>query len=448
MPTADNEMERTLIRDIRSKVGYEAKIQGWVVAVRDQKSIQFVIVRDHSGWVQVTVQRTAQNEWLNDLVSSLTRESTVTVVGTVVENPDVKAGGIEILPRELKLASRADGILPLDPLVASEVGSEVRLNWRFLDLRRPENLLTFQVQTYLLGAMRHFLLINNFLEIQSPKLMGTASESGAEVFEVNYFGRTAYLAQSPQFYKQMAMAAGFDRVFEVGPAFRADPSFTAQHSTEFTSIDVEMSWIESHEEVMTFEELWLHHSLSGVRELFGENIRRTFNVEVKVPGTPFPRISMRDAQEIVKRKGHTLPPERKGDLDPTGERILAEYVYEQSGGHEFVFITDYPASVRPFYHMRYESDTETTKSFDLLWFGVEITTGAQREHRYDFLQRQAREKFIHLEPIQFYLDFFRYGCPPHGGFGFGLARMLMVLLRRSSIRDVTYLFRGPTRLHP
>lgn len=440
-------MERTLIQDIPHHVGKEVRIHGWVRTIRDQKKMQFLIIRDHTGVVQATVERSPGKAELNELIASLTRESAVTIVGTATANPVVKTGGVEVLIRKLRVEGLADRLLPMDPSGATEANPEVRLNWRFLDLRSPENLLIFQVQTAVQHAMREFWMRQGFIEIHSPKLMGSPSESGAELFSLEYFGRPGYLAQSPQFYKQMAMAAGFERVFEFGPAFRADPSFTTVHMTEFTSVDMEMSWVDSHGDVMAFEERWLRHVLSAVQGQFAAQILETFGAEVRVPEIPFPRIPMKDALEIVRRAGHVLPPERKGDLDPTGQRLLSDHVTREYG-HEFVFVTDYPIEVRPFYHMRHADAPEVTKSFDLIWKGVEITTGSQREHRYDVLVAQAREKGLNLEPIQYYLDFFKYGCPPHGGFGFGLERMLMVLLNRPNVREVAYIFRGPTRLYP
>ncbi|HET6947337.1 MAG TPA: aspartate--tRNA(Asn) ligase, partial [bacterium] len=384
---------------------------------------------------------------LNQVISALTRESAVTVEGLIVENPVVKTGGVEIQIRSLRVEATAEPLLPLDPSGPTDPNPEVQANWRYLDLRRPKNLLIFKVQTAAEQAMREFWIREGFLEIHSPKLMGSPSEGGAELFSLEYFGRPAYLAQSPQFYKQMAMAAGFDRVFEIGPVFRADPSFTTRHSTEFTGLDMEMSWVNSHEDVMVSEERWLRYVLDQVSAQFGGAVRDMFRTEIMVPEVPFPRIPMAQAQEIVRRRGHVPSAERKGDLDPTGERLVGEYAAEEFG-HEFVFVTDYPAEVRAFYHMRHEADPTTTKSFDLLWKGVEVTTGAQREHRYDVLARQARERGLSLEPMQFYLDFFRFGCPPHGGFGAGLARMLMVLLGLPNLREATFLFRGPTRLSP
>ncbi|MGH9198776.1 MAG: aspartate--tRNA(Asn) ligase, partial [Acidimicrobiia bacterium] len=352
-----------MIKDIRKAVGSEAKVQGWVKTIRDQKKMQFLIVRDHTGVVQATVERSAAKASINELIAGLTRESAISVIGIVVENPIVKTGGVEILIRELIVESRADGLIPIDPDGPVEPNSEVRLNWRFLDLRRPEIALIFQVQTAFEHAMREYWIKEGFLEIHSPKLMGSPSEGGAEVFPFEYFGRTAYLAQSPQFYKQMAMAAGFDRVFEIGPVFRADPSFTARHATEFTGLDIEMSWIDSHEDVMAFEERWLAYSLEQVKQEYGDSIRETFGIEVSVPAVPFPRVPMQEAREIIAGKGHVIPLER-GDLDPPGERLIAEYAMERFG-HEFVFVTDYPVDVRPFYHMRYVDTPHVTKSFDL-----------------------------------------------------------------------------------
>jgi aspartyl-tRNA synthetase len=243
----------------------------------------------------------------------------------------------------------------------------------------------------------------------------------------------------------MAMAAGLDRIFEIGPVFRANPSFTSRHDTEFTSIDVEISWIESHEDVMKLEEALLHHAITRVSQVHGAEIKERLGVEVVVPMIPFPRISLSEARRILAERGHTI--EHKADLDPPGERELAEYIREQYG-HEFVFVTDYPIEVRPFYHRRHENDPMFTKSFDLLWRGLEVTTGAQREHRVDILSKQAQEKGVSLESIKHYIDFFRYGCPPHGGFGLGLTRLLMILLDRKNVREVTYLYRGPNRLVP
>jgi nondiscriminating aspartyl-tRNA synthetase len=435
-------VERTLIAQLREKVDERVRIRGWVHAIRDQKRIQFVIVRDETGLAQVVLPKQEPPTRLNEALAALTVESAVTVTGTVVADERVNLGGLELRLEELSVDSLAEPELPIAP----DSALDKRMDWRYLDLRHPQRRLIFEVQTTVEHAMREHWREQGFIELHSPKLMGSASESGAELFKVEYFERQAYLAQSPQFYKQMAMAAGFGKVFEIGPVFRANPSFTSRHDTEFTSVDVEISWIESHEDVMAFEERWLAHVLRVVKETHGERIEATFGVELTVPTVPFPRLRLERAKELLREAGHQ-PPGVGHDLDPPAERALSELV-EQRDAHEFAFVTDYPTSVRPFYHMRHAEEPALTKSFDLLWRGIELTTGAQREHRYEQLLAQAREKGVEVEPIQYYLDFFRFGAPPHGGFGFGLTRLLMQMLGQENVREVTFLYRGPHRLEP
>ncbi len=435
-------MTRTLIAELGGKVGERVTIRGWVNALRDQKRMQFLVIRDETGLAQVVLPREEPASGLNEAVSALTAESAVTLGGTVVSDERVKLGGIELRLDELAVDSLAEPELP----IAADSALDKRIDWRYLDLRRPDRHLIFDVQTTVDRAMREFWHGQGFIEIHTPKLMGSASESGAELFKVEYFDETAYLAQSPQFYKQMAMAAGFGRVFEVGPVFRANPSFTSRHDTEFTSVDVEISWIDSHEDVMAFEESWLAYVLGAVAEVHGAQIKETFDAEVVVPSVPFPRITLEQAKQLLRDHGHDAPGPGH-DLDPPSERALSALIAERDG-HEFAFVTDYPTTVRPFYHMRHAEDQSLTKSFDLLWRGIEITTGAQREHRYEQLLTQAEDKGVETGPIQYYLDFFRFGAPPHGGFGFGLTRLLMQLLGQDNVREVTFLYRGPHRLTP
>ena len=436
---------RILVADLHRHVGDTVSVAGWAQTLRLQRAVQFVIVRDHTGAVQVTHRR--DGSLLEERLEGLSVESAVRVTGRVVANPVVTLGGIELIPDEVTVESHARAPLPID----ANTGPEGRLDWRSLDVRRrPAARLVFEVQTTVEQAMRAFAYSQGCTEMHTPKLMGTASESGAEVFEVGYFGRPAYLAQSPQFYKQHAIAAGIDRVFEVGPVFRAEPSFTSRHATEFTGVDVELAWIDGVEDVMDFEERMLAHALAEVAAVHGPAIKEQFGVDVVVPSVPFPRISMAEALQIAEAAAGTgagAGDSPRDDLDPAGERAVAAWVRERTG-HEFAFVTGYPASVRPFYHLRPAGQPRLTASFDLLWKGLEITTGAQREHRYDVLVAQAAEKGLSPEPMRDYLNNFRYGCPPHGGFGLGLGRLLMTLLGLDSIRDATFLFRGPNRLTP
>ena len=439
-------MERTLIKDLPDHLEEQVTIKGWLQTLRDQKNMQFLILRDRTGLVQVAHWRKGNPE-LADLISTLGTESALTITGKVVKNEVVKLGGIEIQLEDLRVDGAAEAPLPFEPFGEYLPDQDFRLDWRYLDLRRDVNRLIFDVQTTAEQAMREYWLAHNFVEMHSPKIVGAPSESGAELFTLPYFETTAYLAQSPQFYKQMAMSAGYENVFEIGPVFRADPSFTSRHMTEFTGVDMEMSWIDSHEDVMVFMEHWLAYTYEKVIEKHADAVKETFNVDLEVPSIPFPRITMADAHQLLKEQGYKLPPEKLHDLDPGAERALGNY-FKEKEGHDFVFVTDWPFDARPFYHMLYPDDREITRSFDLLGKGLEVATGAQREHRYEVLKDQALAKGLTLEPIQDYLNFFRYGTPPHGGFGFGLSRFLMILLDLSNIREAVYIFRGPTRLSP
>lgn len=434
--------DRTLIKQLADRADGPVTVQGWVETVRDQKKVQFVVLRDETGALQLVNPRTDDTAEIAETISGLAQGSMLTVKGELKHDERVKLGGLEVKVSELVVETAA---IPETP-IAEDSSIDKRLDWRFLDLRTPRNNLLFRVQTTFLHALRTYWVERGFIEVFTPKLMASASESKAELFKVDYFDQPAYLAQSPQLFKQMAQTAGFGKIFEVGPVFRADPSFTSRHATEFTGVDAEISWIDSHEDVMKMQEELMAAGLAAVKERHGDEIKELFDVDVVVPTLPFPRISLLEAREIVQQRGHTI---ERGDLDldPEGERQIAAHVKE-TYGHEFVFLTDYPASIRPFYHMRHEDDASLTKSYDLIWNGVEISTGAQREHRIAKIEEQALEKGMDLEEIGFYLDFFRYGAPPHGGFGMGLARMLMLMLHQPNLREVTFLFRGPNRLTP
>ena len=435
-------LNRSKISELKSQQDGPVTIGGWVETLRDQKRIQFIIIRDESGSVQVTYPRPSEEDSLADQVSALTHGSFVIVKGQLKHDERVKLGGIEILLEGLEVVSAS---LPDSP-IAEDTSIDKRLDWRFIDFRRPELNLMMQVQTTIEQAWREHWLANDFVEIHSPKLMASPSESHAELFKLEYFEGHAYLAQSPQFYKQMAMSAGLNRVFEIGPVFRADPSFTARHATEFVSIDMEMSWIDSHEDVMSFQEELMVKAITAVKQKHGERIKELYEIDIEIPSTPFPRIPLAEAHEIIEKRGYKVP-RTDGDLDPEGERQISQYAKEELG-HEFVFLTDYPKHIRPFYHMRHEDNDALTKSYDLIWKGTEITTGAQREHRIEVLEAQAKDKGLDPEGLEFYMDFFRYGVPPHGGLGMGLTRVVMLMLELPNIREASFLFRGPNRLQP
>ena len=437
-------IERTLVSRLAAASDGPITVAGWVETVRDQKKVQFVVLRDETGAVQLVHPRAAEGEAdpIAETISALSVGTFVVATGELKHDERVKLGGVEVKLDGLEVTGAA---FP-EPPIAEDSSIDKRLDWRFIDLRNPRNALIFRIQTTLEHAWREVWIDRGFIELHTPKLMASASESKAELFRLEYFETEAFLAQSPQFFKQMAQPAGFGGIFEIGPAFRADPSFTSRHATEFTSVDCEFSWIDSHEDVMDLHEELMVAGITAVKERHGEAIALAFGIDLQVPQRPFPRIPLAEAKRIVAERGYTVP-RADADMDPEGERQIAAYAREVLG-HDFVFLTDYDTSIRPFYHMRHETDPGSTKSYDLIYNGVEISTGAQREHRVEVLETQAREKGLEPEELAFYLDFFRHGVPPHGGFGMGLARVLMLMLGLGSIRETTYLFRGPTRLLP
>ncbi len=441
-------MERTYIRDIKENGA--VKVQGFIENLRNGKSMAFIVIKDITGKIQVTLEKEKSPE-LTEVVDKLTPDSVITVTGEAVFNEYVKLGGVEIIPTEIEIESIADA-LPIErkeiPATKKKKAVErssidQRIDYRWIDLRTDENQLMFKVQTCMVAAMREYLLERDFLEIHTPKLIGAASESGSEVFEVKYFDRNAYLAQSPQFYKQMAMAAGFEKIFEVGPVFRAEKSYTSRHTTEFTGFDLEFSYITSFYDVMKMEEGLLTYMLGKVNEKYGEEIKELFGTELIVPTTPFPIMKLADLyDELEKEFGYTVPESEKNDLTTDAERLSYELV-KKKYNHEFLFVTDFGPEKRAFYHMRKDG---IPQGYDLIWRGVEITTGAQREHRYEQLKAQADEKGL-ADDVKFYLEFFKYGCPPHGGFGLGVDRMTMLMLG-VGIKEAMFIFRGPNRLNP
>lgn len=433
-------MKRVNIKNI--KLGEVNHVAGFVENIRNKKSMCFIVLRDVSGKLQLTIEK-AKHPELEETLASITIDTVIEAEGLILDSEYVKLNHMEMYPDTINVLS----IAAPSPIVApkgEETNIDLRLDYRWIDLRTDKNTLMFKTQSYFIAKCREFLVERDFIEIHSPKLIGAESESGAGVFKVDYFDRNAYLAQSPQFYKQMAMAAGFERIFESGPVFRAEKFASRKHATEFTGFDLEFSYIESYHDVMHMEEEMLTYALKGVKEKFGEEIKDVYGIDVVVPTLPFPVMDLKDVyKELETRYGYTVPESEKGDLTTEGERLV-EKLSKDMFGHEFLFITGYSKECRAFYHMRDEHGVPC--GYDLIWKGCEITTGAQREHRYDILCAQAKEKGLDQD-VKFYLDFFKYGCPPHGGFGIGVDRITMLLFNEG-IKDAMFIFRGPDRLNP
>lgn len=427
---------RIYVKQIPEYSGKEVAVVGFAHTIRVQSKIAFLIIRDVTGIVQTVI--TAEQAEVFQIAKELTTESVVKVTGLVKEAAQAP-GGYEIEVTVIEVLSVADAQLPI-PIIEKKGGEEteapIRFDYRWIDLRKPDHLKTFKVWTELEKGFRDYWDKNDFIQIYTPSFMSTPSETGAEVFEVNYFDRKAYLAQSPQFYKQMAIVSGFERVFMTGPVFRAEPSFTTRHLTEFTGWDFEMAYIESHQDIISAEENMIVSGFARLKEKFPE-------LQLEIPSMPFPQITMVEAKKILADRGVASGEEH--DLSPEEERAISEYVREKHN-HDFVFITEYHVSKSAFYHMRNEEGRG--KRADLLFKGIEVTTLAQREHRIDILEKQALEKGMSLEELKDYLNFFRWGCPPHGGAGIGPGRFIMKILDLPNVREATYLPRDVKRLNP
>ena len=439
-------MEKILMKDLKKYYEKEITIEGFVDNVRNLQWVQFIILKDDTGKVQITVEKSLEeNKELVEIVNNLTIESTIRVTGVLKESPKVKLNGMELIPTKIVVTSVSEPELPFNYKDITNVNLDTRLDYRFIDLRSDKNILLFKVQSTLIRYMREYLYNNNFTEIHTPKLIGTASESGSEVFEVKYFDRLAYLAQSPQFYKQMAMASNFNRIFEVAPCFRAENSNTSKHTTEFTSFDVEFSYINGVEDVMKLESEMLVYGLEKLKEAMGEEIKSIFGIDITVPPLPFPAMKLADIyRELEERYNYKVDKSEQNDLTTEAERLCKKLAHDKFN-HEFLFVVDFPAEKRAFYHMRDENGI--LQGYDLIWQGIEITTGAQREHRYEKIVKNAKEKGLDKD-VKFYLEFFKYGCPPHGGFAIGVDRLTMLLLQIPSVKESMFLFRGPNRLNP
>lgn len=438
-------MNKIFFKDLENYFDKEIEISGFVENIRNIKWVQFLVLRDSTDKVQVTIEKSDENNApMVELVNNLTVESTIKVTGILKKNENVRLRGMEFIPTKIEVTSTSDAELPINIHDKDAQLLDQRLDYRWLDLRNEYNFNIFKIQSDMVKFMREFMYYRDFTEIHTPKLIGAASESGADVFEVKYFDKKAYLAQSPQFYKQMAIASGYDKVFEVAPVFRAENSNTSRHTTEFTGFDVEFAYIDSYRDVMDLEEELLTYTLEKLNEKYGELVKKLYDKEIVVPKEKIPRVKLADLyDELEKRYDYKVDESEKTDLTTEAERLSYRYAMDVFNS-EFIFVTDFPKEKRAFYHMRKD---DVPEGYDLIYRGVEITTGAEREHRYDVLVKQAKEKGLDKD-VEFYLEFFKYGCPPHGGFGLGVDRLTMLVLGLPSVKESMLIFRGPNRLNP
>jgi nondiscriminating aspartyl-tRNA synthetase len=424
--------------------GQTVAICGWLESQRIQGKLSFILLRDRNGATQVFV-----NPAITKDIGEIPKESVLLITGEVKKRPDnqirkdIATGEVELSAASIEVISRSEAPLPIDLTEETTTNIDKRLDYRFLDLRRKRSQAIFKIRSMVIKSSFDFYVQEGFMNINSPKLTQSGVESGAEEFRFDYFGKKASLAQSPQVYKQMFVISGLERVFEIGPIFRAEKSNTTRHLTEFVGLDFEMGFIKDHHDVMDVIERYFMHLTKDISESCKEELA-TLGVTVNVP-EKIPRLDIEEIRNILKEQGKTIP--EKEDLDAEGEKMLGEYVKEKYNC-DFVFALNYPWQKRPFYHMKPDGQPNGTKSFDLIYNGVEIGTGAQREHRLEILEKQCEEKGIELAKLGFYRDIFRFGAIPHGGVGLGVDRIVEQMLHLGNIREAILLPRDPQRLTP
>ena len=427
-------MEKVKVDKLKKYLGKDIEIYGFVQKIRGQSKHKFLMLRDFSGLVQC-ISYIKDGE-IFEKISEISVESVVKIKGFVKEEKQA-LNNLEIHIKEIEILSKSDK-LPIQVVEREgEASFSKRHDFRWLDLRKEKNRDLIKLWNELERGFRRYFEKENYLQIYTPCFMETSSESGAEVFEVKYFDKKAYLSQSPQFYKQMAMSSGFEKIFTFGPIFRAEKSNTTRHLTEFTGLDFEISYVFEIEDLIEIEKDILIYTYKYLKD-------KKF-IEKELTKKDFFIISLNDAKKLLKEK--SIASDEKDDLSTIEEKELCNLIKKKFGA-DFVFVKNYPISKRPFYHMRYENNSSLTKSFDLLYKGIEITTSAIREHRIEILKKQAIEKKMDLKKLENYLNFFKFGCPPHGGGGIGIGRIIQKILDLDSIKDATFLVRDVNRLGP
>jgi aspartyl-tRNA synthetase len=403
-------------------------LKGWVENVRDIGNIRFFVVRNSSGLTQVTAKKGDVPEEVFKIISEIGKEDCVDVRGRLVESKIAKTGK-ELIPDSIKILSKAEKPLPLDLQVGAE--KDTRFNYRFIDLRDKKIQKIFILKNRVIELFREFFKNNGFIEVHTPVIQAAGAEGGSSLFEIKYYDKKAFLRQSPQLYKQILMASGLDKVYEIGQAFRAEKFHTHRHVCEFLSLDIEVAWIESEEDVMKIVEKMIVHVLNGLKN----------EIKINVPEVPFKRITYDEVLEMLKKSGIEL--EWGEDLTDLHEKKLGEILGKK--GIDWYFITKFPSEIKPFYIMY---DGKYSRGIDLDYKGMEIASGGQREHRYENLKKVMEEKGLKLSEFKFYLDAFRYGMPPHGGIGLGIERLIEQILNINDIKETILFPRTPERVLP
>ncbi len=433
-------MKRThYTSDLKESINKSVIVSGWVHDVRLLGNINFVLLRDFSGICQVVVK----NSSLLDAVKNLHQEDVIAVSGKVVENKEAKAG-FELVAESIEVISKAAAPLPLDPRWLTPAHLDTRLEWRSLDLRRKENLALFIIQAKLQQGMEEFLAKQNFLRVWTPSILGGISEGGAEVFKIDFFGKDAFLRQDPQLHRQLLIAAGFEKVYDLGPSWRAELSDQPTHLAEYRTIAPEFAFMKDESDMIKLEQ---QVCIAGVKKVAKECTGELNILEkhIEIPKKPFPELKFPEIYGILAEHGKKLP--EGSDLDKESELILAKYVKEKYR-HDFFFVNRFPSAIKPFYVMRVDSEPMYARSVDLVFKGLEISSGGQREHRYEKIVQQIKEKGLNPDSLKWFTEIFKYGVPPHGGFSIGIERFTMKLLDLTNVKEAVLFPRYTSRFLP
>jgi aspartyl-tRNA synthetase len=424
--------------------GQEVIVMGWCRELRDIGKLKFIKLADREGFIQIIAKKEEVLTKILEKIETIGREYVIAVKGTVREN-NKAPGGIEVIPIDIKILNISEKVLPLEiETKKTPADLKTRLDARPLDLRKPENLAIFKIQAKIIEGMQNFLNKNGFVQVYTPSLIGGSSEGGSDMFEIPYFGKKAYLRQDPQLHRELLIAAGFDKIYDIGPSWRAERSHTTYHLCEHRTCAPEISFIKDETDTIKLEENLIVETLRHVIKNCEEELK-TLKIELGLPKQPFPELRFPEIYDILKELKVKL---RFGeDLTRESEETLFKYVVDEYGS-DFFFINRFPFCIKPFYVMRVDEEPKWARSVDLIFKGLELSSGGQREHRYDELIKNIKEKKLKVESFKWFTDFFKYGVPSMGGFSIGIERFTMKLLNLSNIKEAVLFSRDPERLLP
>ncbi len=436
-------MERSYTSDINPSMdGKTVVVCGWVESIRDLGSLKFIVLRDMAGTIQMVVKKGSVSEEIAKIADSLSREYAVKVEGAVKKN-DRASGGREVVPTKITVIEKSDSNFPTDITDKTRSHLDTRLDWRSLDLRNVKNSAIFRLQSKIVAAMHEFFQKNRFVHTFTPSIMGTPAESGSEVFPVVYFDKQAFLRQDPQLHRQLTIAGGLDKIYEIGPSWRAELSHTQKHLCEHRTCVAEIGFIENEYDVIKLEESMIVYVLEKLGKDAKEELK-TLGVGIKVPKTPFPIIEFPELYKILESLGKKI--KYGEDMDTEAEKLLSQYVMDKHKS-EFYFVNKFPFAIKPFYVMR-DNDSEFARSVDLYYKGVEMSSGGQRENRYDQLMKNIADKKLDPSSLEWFTKFFKFGIPSHGGFSIGIERLTKQVANLENVREAVLFPRDPERLVP